>query len=89
MRVASGPDGSGTYQNCQRVRVRSARSEGATFVNQCSTLHNREAGSNLVDMGRCAVRDPPGGRSKPKPFSSDGGEATVNACGVAVAMLPE
>ena len=25
----------------------------------------------------------------PKPFSSSGGEATVKACGVAVAMLPE
>jgi hypothetical protein len=24
----------------------------------------------------------------PKPFSSGGGEATVNACGVGVAMLP-
>jgi len=26
-------------------------------VNQCLTLRNSEAGSNLVDMGRCAVRD--------------------------------
>jgi hypothetical protein len=71
------------------VRVRSALSEGATFVNQCSTLRNREAGSNLVDMGRCAVRGRPVGRSTPKPFSSGGGEAMVKVCGVAVAMLPE
>jgi hypothetical protein len=28
-------------------------------------------------------------RGAPKPFSSSGGEATVKACGVAVAMLPE
>jgi hypothetical protein len=26
-------------------------------VNQCLTLRNSEAGSNLVDVGRCAVRD--------------------------------
>jgi len=26
-------------------------------VNQCLTLRNSEAGSNLVDMGRCAARD--------------------------------
>ena len=25
-------------------------------MNQCLTLRNREAGSNLVDMGRYAVR---------------------------------
>jgi hypothetical protein len=27
--------------------------------------------------------------STPKPFSSNGGEAMVKVCGVAVAMLPE
>jgi hypothetical protein len=60
-------------------------------VNQCLTLRNSEAGSNLVDMGRYAVHDK---RSKverestPKPFSSSGGEAMVKVCGVAVAMLP-
>ncbi|MGH8963044.1 MAG: hypothetical protein ACRDWT_17965 [Jatrophihabitantaceae bacterium] len=26
-------------------------------MNQCLTLRNSEAGSNLVDVGRCAVRD--------------------------------
>ena len=55
-------------------------------------LRNSEAGSNLVDVGRCAVRDHHGRRpgwSTPKPFSSIGGEATVKVCGVAVEMLPE
>jgi hypothetical protein len=33
--------------------------------------------------GRVTGRGP-----TPKPFSSGGGEATLNACGVGVAMLP-
>ena len=57
VRVASGPDERGVCWHCQTVRVRVARSEGATRVNQCLTLRNSEAGSNLVDTGRCAVRD--------------------------------
>ena len=57
MRVASGPDKGGTCRNCQTVRARRARSEGVTGVNQCLKPRNREAGSNLVDMGRCAARD--------------------------------
>ena len=73
---------------CQTVRARRARSEGAAQANQCQTLRNREAGSNLVDMGRSAAHEPLTGLT-PKPFSSSGGEATVKACGVAVAMLPE
>jgi hypothetical protein len=56
-RVASGPDERGTCWHCQTVRACVARPEGATRVNQCLTLRNSEAGSNLVDMGRCAVRD--------------------------------
>jgi len=62
-------------------------------VNQWLTLRKSEAGSNLVDMGRCAARDAPRfcefGLSTPKPFSSGGEEAGVKVCGVAVAMLPE
>jgi len=73
---------------CQTVRARRARSEGAAQANQWWTLRNREAGSNLVDMGRCAAHEPLAGLT-PKPFSSSGGEATVKACGVVVAMLPE
>jgi len=55
-RVASGPDESGMRWNCQTAQVREARPEGATRVNQCLTLRNSEAGSNLVDMGWCAAR---------------------------------
>jgi hypothetical protein len=61
-------------------------------VNQCSTLRNSETGSNLADVGRCAVRDIPGfviGVSTPKPCISDGEEVTLKACGVGVTMLPE
>jgi transposase-like protein len=43
---------------CQTVRACRARSEGAAQANQCQTLRNREAGSNLVDMGRYAVHEP-------------------------------
>ena len=73
---------------CQTVRARRARSEGAAQANQWWTLRNREAGSNLAEMGRSAAHEPLAGLT-PKPFSSSGGEATVKACGVAVAMLPE
>lgn len=60
-------------------------------MNQWLTLRNSEAGSNLVDTGRYAVHEnkSSGLGSTPKPSSSDGGEATVNACGVGVAILPE
>ena len=51
-RVASGPDERGVCWDCQTVRVRVARPEGVTEVNQWLKLRNREAGSNLVDMGR-------------------------------------
>lgn len=45
-------------------------------------------GSNLVDAGRAAVRvELSHGETTPKPTIYVGGEATVNACGVAVARL--
>jgi hypothetical protein len=66
--------------------------EGTARANQWLTPRYREAGSNLVDMGRYAAREdsaPWGGWSlTPKPNSSIGGEARVKVCGVAVAMLP-
>ena len=59
--------------------------------NQCSTPRKRRAGSNLADMGRFAARDlsphEEGGGQLRSRESFLGGEATVNACGVAVAML--
>jgi hypothetical protein len=75
------PDGAGPW----------ARLEGTARANQWLTPRNREAGSNLVDMGRCAARKDSvlyGGFLTPKPTSSIGGEARVKVCGVAVAMLP-
>jgi hypothetical protein len=58
-------------------------------VNQWVTPRKPLAGSNLVDMGRCAVRDRDRMvRSTLKPGFGTGGEATAKACGVTVAMLP-
>ncbi len=55
--MASGPDEGGTCWHCQTARARLARPEGVTRVIQWLKLRKREAGSNLADMGRCAVRD--------------------------------
>jgi hypothetical protein len=58
-------------------------------VNQWLTLRKPSAGSNLADMGRCAVRDHTRMvRSTPTPRFTTGEEVTVKVCGVAVAMLP-
>lgn len=47
-------------------------------MNQCLKLRNACAGSNLVDVGRGAVRDRRvAGGSTPKPIVSFGGEATL------------
>jgi hypothetical protein len=62
VRAASGPDGSGTCRNYQTVRVREARPEGVTEVNQWLKLRNSEPGSNLMDTGRLAARDRLDGR---------------------------
>jgi hypothetical protein len=58
-------------------------------VNQWLKPRKKSAGSNLVDMGRGAARDPRVGcgGSTPKPSESVGGEATLKVCGVGVAML--
>jgi hypothetical protein len=88
--VASGSDNDGTDRYCRMVRVRQARPEGVTTVNQWLTSRQRGAGSHLVERGRYAVRDlhPVGMGSTPKPVDGVGGEATVKVCGVGVAMLP-
>jgi len=52
-------------------------------------LRKRRAGSNLVDSGRFAAHAHPRGQATPTPDETTGQEATVKACGVAVAMLPE
>jgi len=82
-------DNVGTSRYCQTARVRLARSEGVTRVNQWLKPRNGASGSNLADMGRDAVRDLIRGcGSTPEPVLADGEEATLNACGVGVAMLP-
>jgi hypothetical protein len=88
-RAGSSLDNVGTGRYCQTARVRLARSEGVTRVNQRLKPRNGASGSNLADMGRDAVRDPiPGCGSTPEPVLADGEEATLKACGVGVAMLP-
>lgn len=67
-----------------------ASSEGKAYErNRCLTPRKASAGSNLTDRGRCAARGwfVSADRPTPKPVEWSGGEATVNACGVGVAML--
>jgi hypothetical protein len=67
------------------VWARQARQRGVTKVNQWLNPLKCGTGSNLADVGRAAVRvDPSDGETTPKPTIDVGGEATVNACGVAV-----
>jgi hypothetical protein len=82
-------DNVGTGRYCQTARVRLARSEGVTRVNQWLKPRNGASGSNLVDTGRDAVRDLIlGGGSTPEPVLADGEEAALKACGVGAVMLP-
>ena len=53
----SSPDNDGTGRYCQTAWVRQARREGVARANQWLKLRKQLAGSNLVDTGRCAVRD--------------------------------
>src|SRR2546430_3827279 len=71
------------------ARVRLARSEGVTRVNQRVKPRNGASGSNLADTGRDAVRDLIlGSGSTPEPVLADGEEAALKACGVGAVMLP-
>jgi hypothetical protein len=58
--VASGADNAGTGWYCQTVRVRLARVRRYTRGHQCLKLRKRGTDSNLVDVGRDAVRGPDG-----------------------------
>jgi hypothetical protein len=88
--VASSPDNGGVGGHCQTAQVRQARSRGVTKVNQWLNLLHQETGSNLVDMGRPAVRaDPTTGKATRTSAAVTDYEATVNACGVAVARPQE
>lgn len=86
-RVESSPDNGETGQNYQMAWAPLARREGAR-EKPVLKLRKARAGSNLVDMGRCAARGHRIGWSTPKPVDSAGGEATLKVCGVGVAMLP-
>ena len=86
VRVASSPDNAGTDQHHRMVRVRQARQEGVR-EEPALTLLKSPASSNPVDLGWSAVRtnmiwcwDLRGG------LRSLASEATVKACGVAVAI---
>jgi hypothetical protein len=56
--------------------------------NQCLTPRNLSTGSNLEDVGRDAAHVVHSGRRLRSRFDDVGGEATLKACGVGVAMLP-
>ena len=86
MRAASSPDNAGTDQHHRMVRVRQARQEGVR-EEPALTLLKSPASSNPVDLGWYAVRtnmiwcwELRGG------LRSLASEATVKACGVAVAI---
>jgi hypothetical protein len=59
VRAASSPDNDGTCRHRQTARVRLARWECVTQVNQWLNPRKRGTGSNLVDMGRAAVHAAP------------------------------
>src|SRR5829696_6853610 len=89
-RVESSPDKAGTGQYCQMVWVRRTRQKGVTRVNQWLNLRNRGTGSNLVDVGRAAVRaERMHGEAIPGRLWTSAREITRKACGVLVVMLPE
>jgi hypothetical protein len=87
VRVESSPDNAGTGRYCQTARVRQARREGATRVNQCqSSVSGVPALTWWIWAGE--QRTPAFLRATPKPDEGAGQEATAKVCGVAVAMLP-
>ena len=88
-RAGSSLDNAGTVRNRQTDRVRQARREGVTEVNQWLNPLKCGTGSNLTDVGRAAVRADlvSRGRRLPWRLLMLVGEATVKVCGVAVVRL--
>jgi len=84
--VESSPDNAGTSWHYQTARVRQARPEGVTQVNQRQSPSIDRTDPNLVDTGRVAVHAR-SLRATSEPVVVAGWEATRNACGVLVAML--
>jgi hypothetical protein len=86
-RTGSSPDKAGTGWHYQTTRVRQARQRGVTRVNQCLNPLKRGTSSNLVDMGWAAVCGSfthTWESTRTSVIDADQ-EATVKACGVAVA----
>jgi len=87
--VGSSPDNDGTGRYCQTARVRLARQRGVTRVNQWLNPLKCGTGSNLVDVGRVAVRvvlDERGRRLRSRSLMSVG-RPSRKICGVLVARL--
>lgn len=88
--MGSSPDNDGTDQHRRMVRVRLARQKGVREEPATESSSRQPSGSNLADRGRAATRT----RTAMLMCVMAvwlvyvaGREATVNACGVAVAML--
>jgi hypothetical protein len=86
--VESSSDNDGTGRHHQTTRVRQARREGVTRVNQRQNPLKGSAGSNLVDMGREAVHaDQEQVGDSVVGVETAGLEAVGKVCGVPTAML--
>ena len=68
------------------VRVRQARRKGVREEPASERPSSQTTGSNLVDLGRAAARTRRIGAGNSRAGHVAGREATVNACGVVVAM---
>jgi len=88
VRAASSPDNAGTCQHRQMVRVRQARREGVTTLNQrVKASQAKTTSSNLTDLGWVAARTRTSCGELPRLVNVVGREATPKACGVGVAKL--
>ena len=85
VRVASSPDNAGTGQHYRMVRVRQARQDGVREEPVLKLLKS-PASSNPVDLGWSAMRTNTWCWELRGGFRSLISEATVKACGVAVAI---
>ena len=85
--MASGPDNDGAGRHYQTARARQTRRIGVTRVNQCLT--SRKEDRRLQPGGYGSDRSARRllGRRLQHRMSKPGREATLNACGVGVAML--
>ena len=87
-RAASSLDNAGTCQHRQMVRVRQARREGVTRLNQCSKASQAKTTSSKPDgsgLGRSAHPHQSGELLRAVNVAAP--EATPKVCGVGVARL--